>query len=138
MKNLLLILSLSSMLLYCSQPNKTEEQVEKKPLLDQVLEVHDEVMPKMGDLEKTKRLLVGKADSIAALQPELADSLNALAQDIALANEAMMDWMRNFDPTYSASEEEVKDYLLKKKKGIETVAKMMNEKLAEGQEALKD
>lgn len=101
--------------------------------MDQVMELHDEVMPKMGDLMKTKKALLAKAAEVES--DSVAADLKSLAEDIDLANEAMMDWMRNFDPNFEGSEEEIEAYLLKKKKGIEKVAEMMNTSLAAGQMA---
>lgn len=131
MKNIFSLIVLATLMASCT-PSKKE--VEEKPLMDQVMEVHDAVMPKMGSLMKVKKQLVAKADTADSVASE---ELKTLAQEIDLANEAMMDWMRNFDPNFEGTEEEVKDYLMKKKKGIEKVAEAMNSSLEKGENALK-
>ncbi|WP_258103767.1 hypothetical protein [Marinoscillum sp. MHG1-6] len=130
MKNIIAIAILSIALGACSSTGEKAE----KPLFDQVMDLHDEVMPKMGDLNKAKKALMAKAAS--AETDSAKQSLEMLANNIELANEAMMDWMRNFDPNFEGTEEEVEEYLTKKKKGIEKVSEMMNNSLAKGQEAL--
>ncbi len=134
MKGLLSIAVISFLLISCSTPQKTEE----KPMMDQVMEVHDAVMPKMGELMKTKKALIAKAESLASMDSTTSAAMYSLAEEIDMANEAMMDWMHNFDPNYEGTEEEVKSYLLKKKQGIQKVAEAMNSKLEAGQKALKN
>ncbi|MEP4533350.1 MAG: hypothetical protein ABJ004_09690 [Cyclobacteriaceae bacterium] len=131
MKNVFSLIVLATLMVSCT-PSKKE--AEEKPLMDQVMEVHDAVMPKMGSLMKVKKQLMAKADTADSVA---SDELKILAQEIDLANEAMMDWMRNFDPNFEGTEEEVKDYLMKKKKGIEKVAEAMNSSLEKGENALK-
>ncbi|MFT6865263.1 MAG: hypothetical protein ACJA08_000080 [Cyclobacteriaceae bacterium] len=132
MKGSLTIAMLSLIAISCNTPQQTEE----KPLMDQVMEVHDAVMPKMGELMKTKKALIAKAESLSNVDSLQIEKLKALAEEIDLANEAMMDWMHNFDPNFEASEDEVKDYLTKKRQGIEKVAEAMNDKLEAGKKAL--
>ncbi|MEO9475012.1 MAG: hypothetical protein ABJG41_05745 [Cyclobacteriaceae bacterium] len=131
MKNIFSLIVLAAMIVSCT-PSKKE--AEEKPLMDQVMEVHDAVMPKMGSLMKVKKQLMAKADTADSVASE---ELKTLAQEIDLANEAMMDWMRNFDPNFEGTEDEVKEYLMKKKKGIEKVAEAMNSSLEKGENALK-
>ncbi|MEP0368548.1 MAG: hypothetical protein ABJN36_16845 [Cyclobacteriaceae bacterium] len=131
MKNVFSLIVLATLMVSCTSSKK---EAEEKPLMDQVMEVHDAVMPKMGSLMKVKKQLMAKADTADSVA---SDELKILAQEIDLANEAMMDWMRNFDPNFEGTEEEVKDYLMKKKKGIEKVAEAMNSSLEKGENALK-
>lgn len=134
MKRLLTILTLAITFVACNTQSK---EAEEKPLMEQVMDVHDAVMPKMGDLMKTKKRLLAKANAMMSTDSAMATNLQMLAEEVDLANESMMDWMRNFDPNFTGTEDEVKSYLTKKKEGIEKVAKAMNSKLAEGKEALK-
>ena len=135
MKKLLTLLVLIVTFASCSTQTK-QEKPEEKPLKDQVMDVHDEVMPKMGQLMKTKKALMAKAETIAATDAAAAAELISLAEEIDLANEAMMDWMRNFDPNFTGTEEEVKAYLMKKKQGIDKVAESMSSRLEAGKKAL--
>lgn len=115
----------------CSQPRK-ENQVSLK---DQVMAVHDEVMPKMGDLRSTQKQLLAKADSAAA-DSVVSAQYTELADRIDQANESMMVWMRNFDPNFTGTEEEQKAYLEGKLKEVEEVKADMLQALEEGRKAL--
>ena len=90
------IVLLSTILLFasCGPDQKAIEKVK----YDEVMAVHDEVMPKMGVIRKLKSELRAKVDSLI-----LADSLSSGADDflnsvneLELANESMMVWMRAF------------------------------------------
>ncbi len=130
------IVAIFAVFMSCSAPGKKEQAEEKQPSLkDQVMSVHDEVMPKMGTLRKTQKNLLALADSVAA------DSLAAagyaqLAANLQLANESMMVWMRNFEPNYEGTPEEVENYLKEQLKAIEKVKSDMLESLEEGTKAL--
>ncbi|MFY0599686.1 MAG: hypothetical protein JXR03_08435 [Cyclobacteriaceae bacterium] len=134
--NRILAVSMIALLVISCTPTK-KDKVEEKPLMDQIMEAHDEVMPKMGALMKTRRELLAKSEAVSSSDSTLAVELNFLAQELDLANESMMDWMRNFDPEFTGTEEEVQKYLLLKKEGIQKVAEAMNSSLVKGKEALK-
>ncbi|WP_421875892.1 hypothetical protein [Marinoscillum sp.] len=119
----------------CSSPKKTDE--ESPSLKDEVMNVHDEVMPKMGELRKTQKELLALADSSAA-DSLVAAKYTELARDIEAANESMMAWMRNYDPNYEGTPEDVKEYLQTQLKDIEKVKTDMLQSLEEGKKALKD
>lgn len=81
-------------------------------LYDQVMGIHDEVMPKMDDLYKAKTALKSR---LAATPPPDQDEVTAINEKIAridAASEGMMVWMRQFNPPAdSAGEDEAKAYL---------------------------
>ena len=47
-----------------------------------------------------------------------------------------MVWMRNFDPNFEGSDEELLKYLTDQKTSIEEVSRKMNESLQKGEELL--
>ncbi|XOV91940.1 MAG: hypothetical protein ACFHWX_17245 [Bacteroidota bacterium] len=104
-------------------------------LKDEVMAVHDEVMPKMGDMRKTSKSLQMKAETLDSLG---ALELKSLAGDIEAANEFMMQWMRQFEPTLEGTEEELMKYYSEQKKAILQVKDSMNHTLERGQKALAD
>ncbi|MEQ9303167.1 MAG: hypothetical protein RJQ14_04565 [Marinoscillum sp.] len=118
----------------CSSPKKAETE-EKPDIKTEVLDIHDEVMPKMGELRATQKKLLVLADSSVA-DSIMASKYRALANDIKLANEGMMDWMRNYDPEYEGTEEEVALYLQDQLKSVKKVRDDMNSSLQEGKNAL--
>ncbi len=87
-----------------------DQKAIQKARFDEVMAVHDEVMPKMGMIRKLKGALQASADSLIT-----ADSLSAEAQEflgavaeLEAANESMMGWMRSFaQPEEGTVHEEV-------------------------------
>lgn len=133
MKNLLLLSTLLVGLIACG-PSPKEEL---KALKDEVIAIHDEVMPKMSQLMKAKKELQAMADS-SLMQ---SDSINAkmyseLASEIANANESMMQWMHQFESDFKGTNEEIKKYLEDQKVAIQQVKEDMNSSLAKGLEVL--
>jgi hypothetical protein len=68
-----------------------------------------------------------------------ADSVmtTSVISQIKVAEDAMMNWMRNFNPGYEgANPDETIQYLLDQKKSIEAVSKQMKGALKEGEHLL--
>ena len=124
---------LSLAFVFACEPNKSEEI---KQIKKEALDIHDEVMPKMGVLRKAKKSLVLLADSVIKVDSVRADVIISASEDIAKANASMMDWMRNFEPEFEGSEEEMLKYFNEQKVSIEEVKKAMDESLARGEEYL--
>ena len=116
-------------------------KAEREALRDEVFAIHDEVMPKMGDLRKVRKSLESLADSLASdpLGAAQAQEFRAIAKEIADANESMMAWMRQFEPDImedGTPHGEVMAYLKEQKEAIDKVKKDMLESLSKGQEAI--
>ncbi|MFX0556339.1 hypothetical protein ACOCEA_06050 [Maribacter sp. CXY002] len=95
-KNLtLIILSFLAIFVSCK-----EEKKEGGPSqMDQVMAIHDEVMPKMGQLSKLVGYLKPMADSLGA------ESKQAKAmKDLQDANKSMMEWMQGFGDKFDSEE----------------------------------
>lgn len=117
-------------------------QAEREALRDEVMAIHDEVMPKMGDLRKARKSLESLAASMRSDTTSIArvQDLTARAIEIEVANEAMMAWMRQYNPeimTDGTPHEEVMNYLNEQKDAIEKVRDQMNQALSAGEEVLK-
>ncbi|WP_281541512.1 hypothetical protein [Maribacter aestuarii] len=97
-KNIVLSFSIVSLLLFSSC--KEEKKVEEGPTqMEQVMAIHDEVMPKMGKLGKLVSQLKPMADSLGD------ESAQAKAmRDLQQANESMMDWMKDFGDRFDSDE----------------------------------
>ena len=67
--------------------------------MEQVMAIHDEVMPKMGTLGRLVGQLKPMADSLGAESPE-AEAMRDLQQ----ANKSMMDWMQDFGDRFDSDE----------------------------------
>ena len=80
-------------------------------LYNEVMEVHDEVMPKLNDLYKAKTSLQTRLAMPGLGESEKEEINNKIAR-IDSASEGMMVWMRQFNPPADSSEiEEARTYL---------------------------
>lgn len=115
-KNLLLLLPI--LLLACSPSNQE--------LYEQVMAVHDEVMPKMDELYKLKRELKQlQADSTGSISDAQREDLEKAVLQIDSASEGMMVWMREFDPPKEIAEADLKKYLLEQMEKVKKVREDM-------------
>lgn len=111
-----------SLVYSCKQRNQV------KDLQNEVMSIHDEVMPEMGTLMKLKKQLKDTISHLDSTKQTVADSLNLIVEQLEEADEAMMQWMRNYKaPTEEMPPEEALQYLqLKKKEIIEVRDKIYN------------
>ena len=79
-------------------------------LYNQVMDIHDEVMPKMEDLYNLKKDLQSRSEAAPS-----ADEKQKLDQQIAAIDSAsnlMMDWMHEFNPPAdTVDQEQIRAYL---------------------------
>lgn len=128
---------LLSFLLACNTAERQQEQASPSDLKKEVLEVHDEVMPMMGDLRRTRKSILLMVDSLD-LDSATKKQYTEVADEIGDASESMMIWMRNYEPEYQGTEEEILHYLDKQKTAILKVNKEMKESLEKGREITGD
>lgn len=105
----------------CESNDKNQNQ----DLKQEVIDIHDEVMPLMGDLKSLKKKIDEKKDMISQSDPENIDKINELETisiNLDSAFNGMFVWMRQFQSSYNdMSEEEVETYLLGEKVKVEKV-----------------
>jgi len=73
---------------------------ENKVLREQVIAVHDEVMPKMGQLKAFEKAAMQKAEELESAEaPDLEkiNELKNLATQLNQAYEGMFVWMRQYN-----------------------------------------
>ena len=110
----------------CQEYNSEQQQ-----LWDEVMVVHDEVMPKMGELHQLKKQLA---------QQETSPQVTTAIQRVETAQEAMMDWMRNFKSLRELSKidhTEAMDYLEKEQRRIAEVKRLMLTSIEKGNALVK-
>ncbi|ELR69098.1 hypothetical protein C900_05487 [Fulvivirga imtechensis AK7] len=112
----------------------------EKALYDEVMAVHDEVMPKMDDMMRLKGRLQTKLDLAREQenqnQEELKTLENAIKQ-LEEADEAMMQWMRDFEPQENMNDhEKVMGYYKAQKNEIEKVKEQMLNAMKNAQDNL--
>lgn len=136
-KNLFTLFFCGAVLCACSSPQ--QKQLEK--LQDDVLALHDEIMPQMGELVALKEKLNSKNNAlIAADDPEAAESviLNGLViTNLDQSYENMMSWMRGFRKVdLSGDPSANREYLEEQMAKIQTVKSEVDEAIASAQDAL--
>ncbi|HEY9487346.1 MAG TPA: hypothetical protein VIQ51_03395 [Chryseosolibacter sp.] len=106
---------------------------QKQALYNEVMEVHDEVMPKLNDLYKAKTSLQTRLAMPGLGESEKAEINNKIAR-IDSASEGMMVWMRQFNPPADSSEiEEARTYLESELVKVKKVRQDILEALAAAQ-----
>lgn len=102
-------------------------------LYNEVMKIHDDVMPKMQDISKLRRELRKRI-------PVVQDSSVVYSDILYLnkADDAMMDWMAKFSEEYMTiqKKEDKISFLNKEKQAIEHVRDIMLESIAKSQRRL--
>ncbi|GHE51985.1 MULTISPECIES: hypothetical protein [Roseivirga] len=109
---------------------------------DAIFKVHDEVMPKIGEVMELRRKALQKASEIAEKEADRAAQLRALAQQLEQANNGMMSWMREWSKNsqkymeMKAGASEQVEYLKKEMERVTEVKEAINGAIAEAKKAL--
>ncbi len=103
-------------------------------LKEEVIAIHDEVMPRMGQLKSLQKDLNQKADQLASedsvAQSVLIQHLRKTAVDLDAAYEGMFVWMRQFEPEQGEmTDDEFNAYLQEQKTLVEKVKLDINNSL---------
>ena len=106
-----LILLLSFLVLSCANPLIEAN----KEMRAQIIGVHDEVMPKIGQLMSLEKKALAKADSLLTQDSTATDEIEgmrSLAGQLNQAHEGMFVWMRQYSlEEEGKTPEEIKTYL---------------------------
>ena len=109
MKNILILLVCSVFVL--TTACKEEKKVDEGPSqTEQVLAVHDEVMPKMKTIGNLVGELKSKVDSTA-----MGQQYEVAMKDLQNAHKSMMDWMQNFGTRFDQDDIRMKKELTEQK-----------------------
>ncbi len=124
----------------CNNGAKQQEAQEK--VWSELMAVHDEVMPKMGEVNRLAQELAAKAAALDSTQMDSKNALLAGVQALEQADEAMMTWMsevQNPDKMKEAGKthEEIMAYLSGEKGKIEKVKEAILSSLQQGEALLK-
>jgi len=104
-------------LVSCISCNSEFVSSEVKDSYDQVMKIHDDIMPEVSTIRRLKKR-VGRIDDNSSTKSELIHQLEA-------ANEGMMEWMHQFDLDKKATEQQQIEYLLLEKKRVTKVSNDM-------------
>jgi hypothetical protein len=117
------LLSLTLVVCSCKAKDTEQEVVENSEktateILDEkIMEIHDEVMPRMGELYREKKRLTQKLDSTSAEQKE---KITVAIQELDSAMDGMNIWMRQYRPD-SADVERAEEYFDKQMNKVSKV-----------------
>ncbi len=122
MKNIFTIAIISTAILFASCQGKDPDFVSQDKIKKELLAVHDEVMPKMGEMNEARKKLIKLIKSEAIKDSTSLEAVNYTIEYLERADEGMMDWMGEFvqpsDMRNSKSHEEIMAYLNEEKEKI--------------------
>lgn len=127
------------LLILACGPNLVEEN---KIIREQLIAVHDEVMPQMGTLKSLEKKATQEIEELSAREP--VDSVKiknheVLAFDLDEAYEGMFIWMRQYEPEDGDKNPvEIKAYLEEQMKMVTEVNKKMKAVLERAEKELED
>ena len=116
----------------------------------EILEIHDEVMPKLEDINQYSEEIRSKINQLDSLQQEGVSSSTFAEQrlratdilkKLQVADSLMWDWMRNYEADSAKAlpkEEDIVRYFENEKAKILDVKEKTESSLLEAQEFLKD
>ena len=109
------------------QGQETKLSQANQALYDEVMKVHDEVMPKWSIIAKYRDTLdLELKDEQIQKDTAMLRKYQRIRGDLNYAYQAMNLWMREFEVSYEGkSEEEIKAYLEKEKEKISKVSGKM-------------
>ena|SRR5690554_5019049 len=95
-------------------------------LKDEIIAIHDEVMPEMGKLQSLQKEFLEQAEQLeqedSLSHEEDIAQLRNMAAELEEAYDGMFVWMRQFDTEYGdMTEEEIAAYLQGQKEMVEKV-----------------
>ncbi|MEM8847300.1 MAG: hypothetical protein AAGD17_09385 [Bacteroidota bacterium] len=120
----------------CKEQKKTPEGPTQ---MEQVMAIHDEVMPKMGKLGKLVGELKSKVDTT-----EVGQHYETAMKDLQGANKAMMDWMMNFGNRFDSDEilegkaltEEKQEWLNEEEEKVKALKEQINSSIEKAESLL--
>lgn len=118
-----------------SQPEDPTTLEEQK--WEEVMAVHDEVMPKMSEINRLSRSLRDYKENQETIDPQAEQRIDAAIQELSTAEERMWDWMNNLKQLdglrEQQSHEEIMNYLNEEKTAIDQVRDEMMSAIEEAE-----
>lgn len=130
-----------------NRPSQTDEdpaaaqRATEEQRWDEVMAVHDEVMPKMSEINRLSRALREVQEKDPAIPKELQATVETMVQELATAEEGMWEWMNNIKQLdalrQSKNHEEIMQYLGEEQEKIAQVRDNMLRSIEKGEQLLK-
>ena len=116
-----------------SKSNLSNESIQEDSLYNELMAVHDEMMPKMQDIMNLKSELSPIADSLSSIDSLSTKAIHQTISDLENADKAMMGWMHQFNPNMdSLSHTERMTYLTHQKAKMDSVKIVMQTAIEDG------
>jgi len=127
-----------------SSQHEHHDQEEESPinnpnqaLYDQVMDIHNDVMPKSDEIYQLKKEIQNKIANTTNLGTDKKKKLEQIIAGLDSADHSMMDWMHKFKPLPdSANQELAREYLENEMERIKTVRELINGSLQKAKEEL--
>ena len=108
-----------------NQPNLDSLKTAHQALYNQTMDIHDEVMPKMDNLYSLKKSLQDSLANTPQLSAEAKKTIQTRVQRIDSASNAMMVWMRQFNPSDSVTSAAYGEYMKAELEKVKQVREVM-------------
>jgi len=138
MKKIISTLFIIGFLLSCKEVKK---ETPKPTQMELVIQIHDEVMPKMGTLGKLVGELNPKIDST-----EVGQKYEAAVKDLQESHKSMMTWMRGFGERFDSDEilngkrltPQKQEWLNDEEEKVKALREQINSSIEKAENLLKD
>ncbi len=115
--------------------DSTSSESPNQVLYHQVMDIHDEIMPRVEDIYQLKKELKEKIASATDLASNKKLELEQIIAQLDSADHSMMDWMHSFNPLPdSIDQEKARAYLESEIEKIKKVKALMTETIARAKE----
>jgi Zn-dependent M16 (insulinase) family peptidase len=110
-------LALITLVASCGKPKEETKNTDPSKdsanmaLYEEVMKIHDEVMPKMEDIMKMKQALKEEIKNTPDMVEARRKEIDSILSRLDVASKSMMNWMHEFSPPDSATNEEYKKFL---------------------------
>lgn len=106
MKFLLKILGIAILIIsFSCKEEQSEESKSFDVQMKETIQIHDDVMPKMSEINSMiSRLEAKKETLLEAEEDKEAELYDTAISDLKEAHDLMMSWMKNFSNTFSRTE----------------------------------
>lgn len=113
----------------------SEDNNPNTALYNQVMEVHDEIMPKSDEIYRLKKQIQEKIAASPDMVLEKKQQLEQVISNLDSASNAMMDWMHKFNPLPdSVDQEQARAYLESEMEKIKKVRDLTYDALEKAKE----
>lgn len=121
--------------------DQTQEEGPNQALYNQMMDVHDEVMPRMDEIMKLKRELQEQIANSPDMIIERKQELENVISNLDSANNSMMSWMHRmheFNPLAdSVDQEKAREYLESEMEEIRKVKELISESIEKAKSEVK-